>query len=512
MQKFNLSKIKSFLFRKKVLIPVGILVVLFFFVFFKHENGESLSITTPVSGAFAQTVRATGVVTSNTDLDLSFGKQGTVQSIKVEVGDKVRAGEVLASLDARSDYAEVTKAKGALAQAEAKLQKTIEGVSNEEITLAQVSLDNARKDYENTKNTQDVLVKNAYNNLLNSTPEAVPSESISTNATAPTISGTYVLNQEGSINISVYNSGSGTAFSVSGLVSGGGYVNSTTPQPIGNSGLYILFSASSNLSGTSWVINLPNKKASDYLTNKNAYESALKTRDGAVSSALSLVAQREAELAVKQAKARDSDVALAQAEVLAAEGGLEKAQAIYADNIIKAPADGTITEVNIKYGELADSNKKAIVLEDVDNLYVEALINESNIASIVLGQRVEVTFDALTDQEFTGVVSHVDPSALTEDGVVNYKIKVSLNEESPFIRPGMNAEIAVIAFEKEDALAVPRTFVFEKDGKKFVNVLLNKEEKTFKETEVTVGQKGDGNMIEILSGISAADKLVLLSQ
>lgn len=511
MLKEKIEKIKNFLLRKKVIVPVVIIGLLVAFFVFKGGDKTNVSIIATTYGDFVQSVRATGQVTSKTDLNLSFGKQGIVSSLKVEVSDKVYAGQVLASLDAGSDYAEVTKARGALASAEAKLQKVLDGASNEEIKLAEVALKNANSDYENAKNTQETLVSNAYNKLLNSTPEAVPEQFSGSSVTAPTISGTYSKQAEGEISIRVYSTGGGLTFSLSGLVTGGGYVNTTTPQALGDSGLYILFSTTTNLSGTNWVISIPNKKATDYLTNENAYQSALKTKEATLSSALSLIAQREAELALKKASARSADVALAEADVLSARGALEKAQSQYEDNIIRAPGAGTITKVDVKYGELAEANKPSIVLQDVENLYIEALINESNIATIKEGQMVEISFDALTEDKFTGTVSHIDPSSQTEDGVVNYKIKVSINEKNAYIRPGMNAEIAVIALKKSEVVSIPKASVVEREGKTFVNVITNEDKKQYKEVEVMLGERGDGSMVEVVGGVSKEDKIALIS-
>lgn len=506
-----LNKIKNLLAKRAVVAGVVTVVVLVV-VLITHNSGPDFSIVTPTQGTLIQSVKATGQVTSKTDLSLSFGKQGIVKSINVSVGDRVSAGRVLATLDAAGDYATLTKAKAALAAAEAKLQKTLAGSSDEEVALAQALLDNAKTEYENTKLTQSTLVSNAYNNLLNSNFEALPAASAASNATAPTISGVYNSQATGSIIISIYSSGSGTLFSTSGLISTTGSVSTTTPQPIGDSGIYILFSDTANIQSTNWTIEIPNKKASNYLANKNAYESALKTEKSAVATAMSLVKQREAELALKLASARDADVALAEADVLSARGEVERVAALYEDNIIRAAASGTITRVDVKYGELANANEPVIVLQDVSNLYVEALINESNIAAIGLGQVVDIDFDALPDEKFTGVVSHIDPASETDDGVVNYKIQISIDEKNDKIRPGMNSEVSILINSIDDVLSIPRAAILEKDGQKYVNVITDAKRGRTKEVEVTTGARGDGNMVEILTGLSANDRVALIEE
>lgn len=508
----NFEKVKAFVSQKKVYIPIIIIVAIVVIFLFRNGNDVTLTKVESNYGNLIQTVKATGQVTSVTDLDLSFKKQGIVKSISVAVGSKVKKGQVLASLSSGSESADLSRARASVAVAEAKLKKVLEGATSEEITLARVSLETAKTDLANATNTQNTLVRNAYSNLLNSNIEAVSSNT-NDNKTPPTVSGTYNLGKEGSITLSVYNTGSGVLFSASGLISGAGAVSTTNPQKIGDSGLYILFPSSSDMAGSTWIIDIPNKKASDYLTNQNAYDSAIKTKDAVLSSAQSLVNQREAELSLKQAEARGSDIALAEAEILSAKAGLQQAGANYEDTLIRAPESGTVTKVNIKYGEVSEANKSSIVLQDVSNLYVEALINESNIANIVIGQPVEITFDALGDlNKFTGTVSHIDPSSETSEGIVNYKIKVSINEQNPNIRPGMNSEITITTLNKPEVFAISKAAIVERDGKSYVNLVTNEKKNTYKEVEVTTGVSGDGNMIEILSGVTRGDNIAIVTK
>ncbi|MBP9803164.1 MAG: efflux RND transporter periplasmic adaptor subunit [Candidatus Pacebacteria bacterium] len=505
----KIDMLKNFFTKKRILWILGILVLIILFLVFRKDQ-EELTIADPTFGKLEQTVKATGVVTSKVDLDLSFKKTGTVKSVNFEVGDKVKKGQILATLSAGSEGASVSQARAGVALAEAKLQKIKEGATSEEITLAKVALNNAKTDLNSAKNTQNTLVANAYNKLLNSSLEA-RSENVNDTRELPTINGTYALGKEGKITVSVYNSGSGLLFSTSGLVTDSGYVNTTNAQKLGDSGLYILFPSTTNLAGANFVIDIPNKKASDYLTNENAYNSAVKTRESALASAESLVAQREAELALKQASARPSEIALGEAEVLSARASLSQAAANYEDTIIRAPEDGTITAVNIKYGEIVDVSKPALVLEDISNLYVEALINEANIKNVILDQKVSIIFDALGKQNvFSGKVSHIDPSSVASDGVVNYKIKVSIEQKDPNIRPGMNAEIVITTFEKEGVLSIPEANLIKKEnGSIYVNKITNLKKEKYEEVPVTIGNRGDGNMIEVISGISKEDKIVL---
>ena len=113
-----------------------------------------------------------------------------------------------------------------------------------------------------------------------------------------------------------------------------------------------------------------------------------------------------------------------------------------------------------------------------------------------------VTFDALSGSEFSGTVSHIDPSAVTSDGVVNYKIKVLLAEKNPNIRSGMNAEISITVKNKENTLSIPKAAIYEKEGTSFVKIVTDPKRGKLKEVAITKGELGDGNMVEIVSGLN----------
>lgn len=495
------EKAKSFigLYLKKkrtwAILALLVLVVLYFI--FKTPSSVANTVTdiAKVSN-LKETVLATGQVVSSTDLNLSFNSTGVVKSVKVKVGDKVKAGQVLATLDQGTESAALTSARGALAAAEARLKRTIEGASSEEIALSEITLNQ-------TKLTQGILVNNAYQNLLNSTPEALPEDG-SSDYTAPTISGTYSLGKEGKIVLSMYYSSNGRSFKLSGLVDGTGDVDTVTPQPIGNSGLYIKFPESSSHDVSNWVIEIPNKKAANYLANYNAYQAALSQEKFSVD-------QRTAELALKKAAARSSDIDLANADILSAKGQVEAALARYNNTLIMAPVDGTITRVDIKIGELTQAQKSAIVLQDVSNIYLETNINEANIASLSVGMPVDITYDSFgSDKIFKGTITKIDPSSTLVSGVVNYKVTAS-TDQSPDIRPGMTANMTIKVKEKDNVIAIPSRAIITKDnGDRILRVVTNKKNKKWKEVPVVTGIEGDGGLIEVLSGLSTGDEFVIL--
>lgn len=487
--------------RQVAIVAVFAIVVL---IIVKSSGGNTAAVVEAVQKKDLQkTVRASATVVSATDVSLGFDSAGTIRSMYVVVGDKVKKGQILARLDGADAAAGVTSARGTLLMAQAKYKKVLDGSSNEEIALAKAELASAQNDLAATKKTQDGLVANAYKTLLSDGLTAELSSDVSS-SNVPIISGSYNGTVEGEYIITAQATDYVT---IAGLENGIAKISTTSAQSFGTKGLTILFPSTAGIAGNTWKVKIPNKSSSKYTINNNAYMAAVNARDQAISAAQSAVTQKEAALALKQATARQPDVDSALAEVLTAQAGLEAAQARLEHTILRAPADGTITSVDNKLGESVQIQKQVIVLQDISNLYLEAKISESNIGSVAIGQPVTITYDAESNKPTMAAVSSIDPSALaTTDGTVSYKIKILLSDTEN-IRPGMSANISVLTKEIKDALVIPKKFIETKDGKSTVLRVADERRQKTVVIPVSTGLEGDGGFVEITSGLSLGDKV-----
>ena len=493
--------------RKLIWLGVIILVIGFFVVRNSKKDLSGIQTDTVKKQDLKQTVLATGQVTSETDLSLSFKTSGVVDRVAVKVGDQVKGGSILASLQASDVAARLTQARGALAQAEANYQKVLNGASNEEVTVAQVALANAKANLEVTKQQQQVTVDNAYKALMNSGLAAVPNSG-NTGSVTVTITGTYIGKEQGQYSITLIPIGNGTRFQYGGLETGSGNVD-VTPQALGTKGLFIQFSSINVATNNTWTVSIPNTQASTYVANYNAYQAALQAQSAALSQAQASVDAAQAALDLKRAKARPADLDAAQAAILTAQGQVQAAGADLENTIIRAPSEGTITKVDVKVGELATALKESVVLQDVNNLHVEANISEANIASVKVGQKVDATFDALgLDRKFTAKVEAVDPASTVVSGVVNYKVTVQVDKLEE-IKPGMTANLTILTGEKPGVLAIPTRAVISKtEGSKVARVITDEKTKAYKEVPVTTGMEADGGLVEITSGLSEGQGII----
>ena len=255
--------------KKKIIWTVIILLVVGLIVrqIFKGKNNAgNIQTAAATKQDLQQTVLTTGQVVSGLNLNLGFQSSGVVTRVLVKEGDKVTAGQTLATLNQSSAQAALTTAEGSLAQAQANYEKVVQGSTNTQIAVAEQAVTSARVALQNASTTlmttqaqQDTAVANAYNTLLNTPITAVPSSN-NTDNVAATITGTYTGTAQGAYNVSLYSTGSGLQFQTQGLETTSGIVRSQ-PVPLGTKGLYIQFSGTPSSSDT-WTISIPNTYSS----------------------------------------------------------------------------------------------------------------------------------------------------------------------------------------------------------------------------------------------------------
>ena len=128
-----------------------------------------------------------------------------------------------------------------------------------------------------------------------------------------------------------------------------------------------------------------------------------------------------------------------EAAVALAQANLEKAQIAYDDSIVSAPISGTITEVNIKVGEMASSQSPCVVLSNLDEVKIQLYVSEMKINSLEVGQSYQVEFSAITDKSFAGKISSV--SAAMDESSKGYLVNVTVRNPDHLIKDGMFAKV-----------------------------------------------------------------------
>ena len=215
-------------------------------------------------------------------------------------------------------------------------------------------------------------------------------------------------------------------------------------------------------------------------------------KNGTSAAAIALVAAQLADAQREWERVKDGpnveDIAAAQAAVDAAQASLDHAQLL-------APFAGTITEVNVKTGDLVSSGDSAFRIDDLASLYVDLQISEVDLASLKVGQPATLEFDAIADKEYTGEVTEIGMIGTVSQGVVNYPVTVRVTNADEDIRPGMTASVTIVVDQREDVLLVPNRAIHTSSGQRTVTVLFEGQQIA---VPVTIGLTND-SMSEVTS-------------
>lgn len=302
----------------------------------------------------------TSIDSSGQHLTLSFLESGRVKSVSVKIGDKVKKGDVLATLDAGNDEGVLAQARATYAMTQANYQKVLNGATGPTIDVAKATVNTAQVNLDQAKNSQNLLIANAYSALLNSSFKA---ETVSDyiGYDAPTVSGTYTCDKEGSYILKTYSSEGGISVTYSGIEEGS-FLLTDVPRAMGKCGLFLSFDKTKTLqTGIEFNIQIPNKNATNYNANYNAYQLALQTKEQVLAQMQATLDQANVNLTALATKARPEDIKIAQAQVDNSYGALI-AQPAYTNTLIISPYDGIITNVTIAQGQIANPNTPAIEL------------------------------------------------------------------------------------------------------------------------------------------------------
>jgi HlyD family secretion protein len=232
----------------------------------------------------------------------------------------------------------------------------------------------------------------------------------------------------------------------------------------------------------------------------------IKTAELAVAQAEYNVKEAQENLATVQAGPDASDIRLAQANYDSARAAYEDASVALEEAVMVAPFGGTVISLDAEVGDLASSSA-IMTLSDLTNLRVLASVDETEITQIEIGQETIITFDAFPDAELQGEVLEVPIEGTLSNNVVYYEVPISMTGgENLTLKPGMTANISLLAGQEEDALLIPVMAVqLGSDG--YVVTVQNSDGSTTL-VPIKIGLN-DGVYVQVLSGLIEGDVVIV---
>ena len=522
--------------------------------FLKQKQKPAADFIVAKRGEIVQEVSVTGKVKPAESLDLAFDVSGTVSQIYFDVGEPVKANQVIARLDSSQLGAELEKTRANLAAETARLEELQKGTRIEELVAARTALTNAQKSFsdakvtlESVQNKANIDLASVYDSALSEAQKAVGIAKTSlTTLTDIQYSHFFLDNDLADAKAAAVllllgqsDAGRWTTQSLNNL-SGGvfGDVRKAVSNPIQantdpalletNSALQKMkdcldivpindLTSTEKTSLTAEKTNIATEissfaaKYQAILTQKATNENNLAVAKTALTTAENVFNNAQDNLSLKEAGATPGQISIQESLVKVARAGVESIRAQINKTIINAPIDGILAKKEVELGESVLPSAPVFSLMSLANFEIEANIPEADIAKLQINQAARVTLDAFgQDKIFDTQVIEIDPAETIIEGVATYKVKLQFLSGQELVKSGMTANIDILIAKVENALLIPQRAVISRNGGRFVRVL--GKNNISKEIEVKTGLRGSGGNIEILEGLNDGDRVVISTE
>ena len=175
---------------------------------------------------------------------------------------------------------------------------------------------------------------------------------------------------------------------------------------------------------------------------------------------------------------------------------------------INAPRDGIVVERMVVEGQMVEPGMKLYRLADLGTVWVQSQIYEQDLPLVRLGQEATVSLSYLPDRKFRGRVTYVYPTV--DEKTRTAKVRMEFHNPGYLLKPGMFTTVELAAELSPSALLVPDMAVLRSGEKNTVFVALAGGK--FEPRTVAIGARAEGNLYQVLSGLSEGERIVTSGQ
>ncbi|MBC8447163.1 MAG: efflux RND transporter periplasmic adaptor subunit, partial [Chloroflexi bacterium] len=421
-------------------------------------SGQSGATPQPAAAVNAgpEMIWASGTLRPARWASLSFEAGGRLGMLKVEEGQAVAAGELLALVDAPDLEHAVAQARPTLALAQAQLDRVKAGARPEEFAAAEAQVQAAEAALAGAQAAVSTAEAN-----VDAAQAAVPSVDAAQAAVAAVqaelarlragprreaIAVAEAQVQQAATELAFAQSqfdrfGEGAAKELRYQRDAAAAAHNTAQAQLelvkAQATTEDVAVAQSAVAAAQAQVTEAEKGVKAAQAQVSVAEAGVEAAQAQVDSAQAGMAQAQAQLDLLRAGATPEEVAVVQAQVAQAQAALAQAQGALDKARLQAPFAGTVGQVLMREGELVSPGQPVIILGNLGHLRVETTdLRETDVAKVAVGQTVEVTFDALPGEVWQGTVTRIAPMSSEEQGSTNYTAIVELEQVDPRLRWG----------------------------------------------------------------------------
>ena len=429
-----------------VLVIAAILVVLLVPKGQKKAVNAETAYTqvTPENRDITNVYSESGVLNAANSYTVKATVKGDVLTADFEVGDVVEKGAVLYTIDSSDVVSGVEKAELNLGQAQRSYDKTVDRQYVRAEVAGTVSSLKVAKGDEVTSGQEVAVIRDNSKMMLSLLFPAADAANFSVGQSAQVVLDGTFETLDGTI----------TAVTGTDELSTGNLLTRTVTIAVRNAGgLTTAQAATASINGVSSIASATFAyQAERTLTAPSSGTvSAINVQEGSA-------VEKDAILIELAGDDLTESVQSASETLRSAEISMQNMQDTMANYTITAPISGTVIEKDVKQGDALTSGTSLCVLYDLSYLEMSINVDELEIGSLSVGQKVQITADAVADKTYVGTVTRVSMKGNSSGGTTTYPVTIRIDSIDG-LRPGMNANAEIVVAESTSALCVPNAAI-----------------------------------------------------
>lgn len=422
-------------------------------------------------GSLDETVSTSGTVSSTDVSTISTNLTNPIKTVEVAVGDQVKEGDVIVTLDSTDIVNQINKAKETLQE---NINKAYESYQNAiaekekrytEMKTAESNYNSKQAAYNSAKSNFESAAStvNSYQSTYDNAKAAMEASGQALNAAQTAYEAKK--QEEG---------GSCTSESCTSLEKNYNDANQQFEEKkkVFSDAESALNDAKSRTNYESYLAAY-NSANEQYTAAKTTYEQAQQTFSTADANVLSTKSAHE--------KSQTSD------ELTTLNEQLENCT-------LKAKSSGTVTSLNATVG--SKPSETIATIQDTSKLKVNITIEEYDMQKISEGMRCIITSDA-TDKQMEGKLTQLSPVASSNNSAQGSSSASTFSGEVEITNPdenlliGMNAKVQIVISSLDNVYTVPLDAIEEKEDGSSVIYVKNEETDEFEPITITKGEEND---------------------
>lgn len=449
-------------------------------------NAVQQKTATVKRGDISSTVSASGPIYYDRVSKVASKVASTVSKIYFQQGDRVKAGDVIAEFDDIDAQQTVNDKENALLQNQLSNEASLQDVNRLNIKTPFAGQVSDIK----VKNG-DIISKGAALFTLTDTSKL----KVMLQFNAADVAN-IAVNQTAYVNLtSMMQSVKGTVKYISSQAVGtaqGGQLYSVEIQLDNPGSVLGGMTASADIETSAGTVSSTNTAALDYI-NKTTVTSEVAGTVSSVSikenqkvNSGAVVIKLSSDDIIRSAKLAEMKIANSKDQVDSA-----KQQLTYYKVI--SPVDGVISAQTMKVGDSIKTGDVVTTVTDTSIMEFDVNIDELDVAKVALGQKVNISVDALAEtatKPLQGEVYKIPFSGTSSNGVTTFPITVKINEKLDQIKGGMNATANIQVGSAKNVLYLPIEAITKMGSKSYVWVKADQATLDARKKEQAAGGNG----------------------